>query len=457
MAPKIAAFKLSPLHEQVVLGSMIRNKETRISLCSHLHVEDFYASKHQTIFGALCELTSLKLDYVPATLKSFLPNEEDWGGVEYLDKLAGMESPENIEFHIQSMRWDVARSKIISEDIGEMEAVLRDPRTGPSDVGKIAQQIQRKVDAVDNRKPVFDGPAAKAMYQAKLCSRSTGHSVRTSGFMQLDKKLTNPFAPGLVTIVAAAPSVGKTTFCLNAGLRQSKKWRVGYLPWESGTTHAIDTLSSCALGIPLEMLIKHPDRIDKEKREEHEEFLSEIFSEKRPFSFLNRPPKDIFNQPNLWSINDRVIDWFESQIDDWGRDIIYWDLFEKRLPDRRPQAISWALDRVQEIADSHKVHIVLLHQITFKVVEERMDKRPTRGMLKGTGGYIEMPDFVFALYREAIYQPGMDDNELELYCLKQRQGKYPFRIIFDWDGQCCRISGGRERQITVINDETSEV
>jgi hypothetical protein len=144
-------------------------------------------------------------------------------------------------------------------------------------------------------------------------------------------------------------------------------------------------------------------------------------------------------------------------LEEWGLDILYWDLFEKQLADRRPQAIAWALDRVQEMAQRHRIHIALLHQILLKDAERQQDKRPTRYNLKGSGGYIETPDFVFGLYRRAVYERGIQDNEIELHCLKQRMGPWPFRMIFNWDGSICNVSGGREAQMVFTNEDEEGV
>lgn len=449
--------KFAPTHEQIVLGSMIRDRSIREELVIQLSSSDFYAPNHRLIFAALNELTNKQLDFTYGTFRTFLPENKDWGGDEYLDKLAAMHSEENLQYHIHRMKWDKSRNLILGHDISELEVILRDPRSEPDEAKRVLTEINGYLDEVDEESDFIQGPGAAATYQARIYARESGHHIRTSGYLALDKKLTNPFAPGLITIIAATPSIGKTTFCLNMAMRQSKRWKVGYLAWESGDVAATDTLCSCALDIPLEKIIKFPQRRSREEKEKMDEYIEQLFDPSAPLSFLKQPPDSIIKGKSPWAVNEAVIDWVETKIKKWNRDIIYWDLFEILLPDTSPGAITWAVKRIIKIAKETNTHIVLLQQINLKLTEKLMDKRPTRNLVKGAGIYVEAADFLFCLYREGVYNPRITDDTFEVYCLKQRQGVWPFRIVFDWNGICCRISGGQERQITIEDDYDNDV
>lgn len=439
---------------------MLANASIRRRLLRQLDARTFAAPRHRAIFSALEELDLRGLDYVPITLRSFLsPDDSEWGGVEYLKELEKLQSNENVEHHLERARWDTARSRIINEHLGELESALKDPRIDIDEALSIHNEIGEILRSSRGSSAIVPGEAMSAKYKAQLYARESGGHIRTSGYLSLDRKLTDPFGRGKVSVVTAAPSIGKTTFSLNMAQRQARKgWNVGYLAWESGTVAATDIICASALGIPLSTLVKYPGRLSSETRKELDEFLDNLYSHDSNFSFLKPPDRSLFKDVRgPWEINDRVLDWFESHLEDWGRDIIFWDLFIKRLPDRRPEAISWALDRIQEMCNNTGVHIALLHQVTFKELEKQKDKRPSRGMLKGSGGWIEVPDAVFGLYRRAVYEPGIQDNEMEVYCLKQRIGPWPWRIIMDWDGPHCKVDGGREAQMTVLDDEYDEI
>lgn len=448
--------KINPIHEQVLLGTMLNDSKQRTVLTKTLTANDFFLAQHRAIFAAIQHLQEERLEYVPATIKSFLPPDEDWGGIHYLDKLTSLAANENIDYHVEHARWDTARNTLLTDRIPALTALLQDVRTTPEQVAHTIKQIGQQV-STDASSTIITGKSHIAKYNAELYARGSGANIRTTGYITLDKELTSPCKPGWLSVVAAAPSIGKTTFCLNCASRQAGRWKVGYLAWESGAVAATDIICASELNIPLARLLKNPERLTHEQNQAKDNLLEKLFDRDSMLSFLPRPPAHVIKQRTPWAVNDAVLDWVDSQLETWGIDILYWDLFEKQLADRQPQAISWALDRVQEMAQRHHIHVVLLHQILLKDAERQTDKRPTRYNLKGTGGYIEVPDFVFGLYRRAVYERGIQDDELELICLKQRMGSWPFRIIFDWNGAHCKISGGRKAQLLFTDDDDEGV
>lgn len=451
--------KIGVLHEQIILGSMLVNKKIRRRLVKQLHAGEFAAPRHRAIFSALEELEDQGLDYIPITLKSFLPpNDDEWGGTEYLKELEKLQSEENVEHHLERARWDTSRATIINEHLNEFEVALKDPRLELDDAVAIYNKIGETLLKARGSSAIIPGMAIASKYMATLYAREDQSRLCTTGYLSLDQKLTNPFGKGLISVITAAPSIGKTTFAINMALRQAEKWKVGYLAWESGEVPATDIVCASALGIPLVTLIKNPGRLSRKQRNDIDELLDRLYASSNNFSFLEPPPRSLFKDARgPWEVNDRVLDWFISQLEEWNRDIIYWDLFTKKLPDRRPDAMSWALDRMQETAHNYGVHLALLHQITFKELEKQKDKRPTRGSLKGTGGWVEVADVIYGLYRRAIYSPGIEDNELEIECLKQRIGPWPWRMIMEWVGDRCSITGGREAQITVYDEDEEAI
>jgi replicative DNA helicase len=448
--------KVAPTHEQAILGTMIADSKIRRKLAKSLSPNIFFLNQHKLIFAALQQIVQERLEYIPATLKSLIPPGEAWDGVAYLDKLSKLSAVENIDYHVSHAEWDTIRNTLLTDRIPNLQAQLQDVREDSDSIYNTMKNMLGIVRQTSSS-AVATGQTHIAQYNADLYARNSGNNIRTSGYMALDRKLTSPFKPGWLSVIAAAPSIGKTTFALNMAARQAKKWKVGYLAWESGNNAATDIICASQLKIPIIDLIKRPHKIPRKKKEEQAELLDNLFGKNGNLSFLNRPPHSLLQEKQMWAINDTVIDWVDSQIEEWGIDILYWDLFEKMLADRRPQAIAWALDRIQQLAQKHNIHIALLHQILLKEAERQDDKRPSRYNLKGTGGYIETPDMVFGLYRRAVYERGIEDSELELICLKQRLGPWPFRLIFDWEGQYTRVSGGREEQLTYYEDEDEGV
>jgi len=193
-----------------------------------------------------------------------------------------------------------------------------------------------------------------------------------------------------------------------------------------------------------------------EEQAQIDDYVAELLQDDK-IAFLKNPP-DSVTRGNKWDVNDRVLDWVESELDKWDRDIIYWDLFEKRFVDVSPQAQTNALNRVQRMVkpDRLNIHMVMLHQLNLKEVERREDQRPTRDALKGSTAYVDVPDLVLGLYRPAVYDPGVQDNIIEIICLKQRKGPWPWKVICKWQGKYTRITGGRQGKLVMTKDERDE-
>ena len=444
--------KYSPRHEQIVLGTMLKDRSVRRRLSTSLSASEFHVTRHKVIFSGLVSLVQGNLDYTPATLTTLLP-ESDWGGKEYLDKLEKMGNSKNIDHHVIEMRWDIARIQAFEDLVPELVAELKDPRADKDDVLKLSSSIQNKL-ANSRIELVYEGgEGLSSQYAASLLARRVGSTFRSSGFKAMDKNLVYGFAPGKMSIIAGATSAGKSTLAINLGLRQSKLYKVGYLAWEMSINDMLDSFCASGLKIPLEKLIKFTKMLTREEQSAIDDFVANLLGHDQ-ISFLQEPPDDK-SKGAPWDVNERIVDWTLSKIDDWGRDIVYWDLFESRFATTSPDHILLALKRIYHAIKPNKIntHMCLLHQLQLKELERRQDKRPTRDVLKGTGGYLEVPDVVLTVYRPALYQPGLDDNVIDIECHKQRQGPSPWRMIAEWQGPYVRILKMREGKPIIVKQD----
>ena len=431
---------------------MLKDREARKRLINTLNAGEFHTARHKTIFAAIVTLVRNNLDYTPATLTTLLP-ESDWGGKEYLDKLESMGNSKNIDHHISRMRWDVARVQAFEDLVPQLVTELKDPRAERDDVLQLASDIQNRLASSQEENAYESGDGLASQHSATILARRVGVTFRSSGYKEMDDKLVYGFAPGKLSIIAGTPSAGKTTFAANMGLRQSKKWKIGFMAWEMGSIDMMDTFCAAGIKIPLEKLIKLTKMLTEEEQNAIDDYIASLLKDDR-ISFLKEPPDDVYKGAP-WDINERVIEWAFSKIESWGRDIIYWDLFESRFATTDPGNVLLALKKVhrQIKPDRLNVHMCLLHQLLLKEVERRQDKRPTRDVLKGTAGYLEVPDLVLTVYRPALYEPGVEDNVIEIDCLKQRQGPWPWRMIGRWQGEYVRIPMMREGKPFVIKKQ----
>jgi replicative DNA helicase len=119
------------------------------------------------------------------------------------------------------------------------------------------------------------------------------------------------------------------------------------------------------------------------------------------------------------------------------------DLLARLIDSAKPEEEQRAWETFQRCAEESGVHGVATHQQRAGDVEQRTDKRPTREGLKGSKGVLEVADTLIGVYRPALVQ-SVDDKVLEAIVLKQRRGRWPFAVRFDFDPKRWSIAKGRE-------------
>jgi len=204
--------------EACVLGSMILQSASIDIIVQMLQPDHFYRPAHQLIFQALVEMKDRRGEIDLVTLRDELQRRsqlEQVGGVDYLVQLVdGTPSAANAEYY----------SKIVRD-----KAMLRQLIVAGTEIVREAYESQEQaVDVVDQaEQKVFDIASARVGEQAvslKALLEQTFEQLQendgelitglASGYHQLDE-LTAGFQNGEMIILAARPSMGKTSLLLN--------------------------------------------------------------------------------------------------------------------------------------------------------------------------------------------------------------------------------------------------
>ncbi|MDR1435130.1 MAG: replicative DNA helicase [Puniceicoccales bacterium] len=209
--------------EQALLaGCIIDGGTESITLCiqEKIAVESFYLPAHSLIYGALLELYNAgsPLNELIVAEKLAARGElEKVGGHDYIDTITSrIDTPTQLKYYIDRIRdLDLVR-KIIDVATRSIE----DAYAGVDDIKEFIDGVERSIFSIaENR--ISDSikhanlPIEKAV---ALISRTITNRGETngilSGFIDLDK-LTYGFHPGEMIVIAARPSMGKTSFALN--------------------------------------------------------------------------------------------------------------------------------------------------------------------------------------------------------------------------------------------------
>lgn len=226
--------------EQSVLGSILIDGDVQFEIASKVKADDFYVDSHKIIFRAMMDILadakpvdlvtlidvlsktpSVKYDKKSANLdlvsnaekKSML---EKVGGIEYLTELSMVTpSAANYEYYLEIVKRDSVLRKLIkcSDSISKDAKSSDNGSKSLAYAEKLIYDISEELDTsslTDVNENVDD---VLATFQKIQSDKNYLQGLHT-GFTAFDD-LTNGLHKGNLIILAARPSVGKTTLAMN--------------------------------------------------------------------------------------------------------------------------------------------------------------------------------------------------------------------------------------------------
>lgn len=206
--------------EQGVLGSMLLDRDAIARAIEGLRAEDFYRDAHRVIFQAMVELFERgePVDLITVTNRlAAVGKLEDVGGATYLAALPNVvPTAANVDFYANI----VLEKSMLRALISAGTHIAAMGYDGADDVAAMIDQAERLVFGIASRRNVQDFEAIKEILKQsfekidrRYQEKGTITGVAT-GFTDFDM-LTSGLQPADMVIVAARPSVGKTTLSLN--------------------------------------------------------------------------------------------------------------------------------------------------------------------------------------------------------------------------------------------------
>ncbi len=202
--------------EQAVLGSMLRDNATIDDVALLLQPEHFYVDSHQKIYRAILAIHE-KSSPVDAVILAewFKDSIADIGGYAYLGELwQAAPTAANAEYYANIIR-DKAICRLLIHAGNEIARAGYE-EYGPAD--DLLADAEQKILSINQVGQFGEAwPLAEALDAAMhridaRSKRSTPDGIMT-GYADLDKKLCG-FQPADLIIVAARPSLGKTSLAL---------------------------------------------------------------------------------------------------------------------------------------------------------------------------------------------------------------------------------------------------
>jgi len=205
--------------EQSVLGSIIIDMELQYEIMSKLKECDFYLESHKLIFDSMFSIINKNSPIDLVTLSDAMEKSatlEKAGGIDYLTVLARITpSAANYEYYLDIVKRDSTLRKLIrsadeiSKDARNSSDYVKSVSFAEKAIYDISEELENSTLTNINAK--FSGILDK--FQNIQKDKNFLQGLKT-GFTGLDN-LTNGLHEGNLIILAARPSIGKTTFAMN--------------------------------------------------------------------------------------------------------------------------------------------------------------------------------------------------------------------------------------------------
>jgi replicative DNA helicase len=405
--------------ERCVLGSMLRDNIVISDVINILQEESFYFDAHQKIFRAINTIYHDGKPVDLVLLAEYLNTQkqlEDVGRAAYLAELwDAAPTAANAEYYAR-----IVREKGITRSlIHASTEILRDAydQSQPADelLAKAERQVLEIAELGVSGQTVDLVTALDEAY-ARIDSRAQHkHSAVSgvpTGYVDLDE-LTAGLQKNELVILAARPSVGKTSFGLNV-IRHvvvEEHLPVYFVTLEQSRIEIAERLLCCQAKVDSHKLRKgHLGSDDMNKLVEAGDVLRQarLYIDDTPAQNMLRIAANARRLHRKHDIRMVVIDYLQL-IDPENR------------RDPRQEQVAQISRRLKFLARELKIPVMALAQVN-RSSEDRQDHRPRLADLRESGSIEQDADTVMMLHRPGRFDGAQEDNVIEVIVAKQRNG-----------------------------------
>jgi replicative DNA helicase len=422
--------------EQAVLGAAMVDKEAIGLAREKIDFADFYRLEHQLIFRAMCALYENDQAVDPITVADLLEKSSETfldkaqqkmyrdkdlmdivGGMDFLIDLAGMMgTAANVTYHAGIVREKAVLRNLISVS----NTIAAEAFEGADEAGKILDRAQGKIYDIseDTRVGGFQAvdsivPGTFKSIEEAFQNNDDVTGLR-SGFAEMDRK-TGGLQKSDLVILAARPSMGKTSFALNLAynVAVNEGVGVGIFSLEMAREQLVMRMLGSSGSFNLHNLRRGKLRAEDWPR------LTQACEQ------LSKAPIYIDDNSGISVLEMKAKARRLKQQHGLGLIVIdYLQLMSSSgRVENRQQEISNISRNLKGMAKDLDVPVLALSQLS-RGVEARSDHRPMLSDLRESGALEQDADVVLFIFREEVYKPDDETvrNMATMIIGKQRNG-----------------------------------
>ena len=413
--------------EQGVLGCILWSPNDSMAECISKFkgdLEVFYDLRHQTIYNAIQEMYDKREAVDLITLQQGLKDNQlldQVGGIAYLSSLQdAVPSAANLSYYL-----DIVHEKcVLRKMIRTCSEIVARAHENEGAVDALMDEAERDILRISESRVQSATSSIKDLVKKAISTIEDFHQRQgmltglATGFADLDK-MTSGFHPGEMIVIAARPSMGKTSLAMNIAEHVSIEQRLPV---------GVFSLEMTAESLVLRMLCSR-SRVNL--RNVREGFLAE-----RDFPKLTgaagkmaSSPLFIDDSAGLSILQLRAKARRMHQQHDIKLLVIdYLQLLHstaRRAQENRQQEIADISNGIKALAKELQIPVIVLAQLN-RELEKDKNRKPRLSDLRESGAIEQDADLVGLLYKPSVEdEEGAADQEsrpVNLLIAKQRNG-----------------------------------
>jgi replicative DNA helicase len=405
--------------EEAVLGALLIDSDAIIRVSTILKPEDLYREKNGWIYSAALALYERHEPIDFLTLCDELERKGQLDGVGGPAYLTGLINAVPTSIHVEHYATIVQRAAIrrrLIEAAGQIAALAYKEEDDLDEVVDRAEQLVFGVSSARLSRSVIPLRAAVSDYydRVEYLNKHRGQMIGLpTGFSKLDEILGGMQRSDML-VLAARPSMGKTSLALNIAHTAAKKFgqRVLVFSLEMSSQQVVERLMSAGAGIDSQRLRRGEIADDEWGR-----FVMTSSSLSELAFFIDDTP--VLSVLEMRTKARRL----HAEV---GLDLIVVDYLQlmraEGRHENRQQEVSAISRGIKALARELNIPILALSQLS-RGVEARADKRPLLSDLRESGSIEQDADVVLFIYCDEVYDENTERRGIaDVIIAKHRHG-----------------------------------